>query len=131
MFVVADVQMLAVCGDEVDRDEVVDTEAIGARVPAESSTEGQSRYACPADHAKRDNQAVLARGLVNLSQGGPRLDRHKPSLGIDVDVVQLAKIKDNAVSHCSVSCHVVAPAAHCKRQPGLLGDAKYSGYVGK
>ena len=103
---------LAVGGDDLDRQQVVDGEAVLAHQPAFPAAQGQARDTGAGDHPAGGGQPVDGRGPVELLPGGPGLGPDGPPRRIDPDPFHRRQVDHQAAVGDGQAGHVVAAAAH-------------------
>ena len=79
---------LAVGGDDLDLEQVVDRPAEPACQIAEPAAQREARHADVGDEAQRRGQPVQLGLAVHLAQRAAGLDRRRPRLGVDQDPAQ-------------------------------------------
>ena len=102
---------LAVGGDDLDRQQVVDGEAVLAHQPAFSAAQGQARDTGAGDHPAGGGQPMAGRRPVELFPGDPALRPYRPARRVDPDPFHRRQVDHQAAVGDGQAGHVVA-AAH-------------------
>ena len=112
----------AVGGDDLDRHERVDRQAVLADEPADAAAEGQAGDADAARVAERGREAVLGRrgGVLAGAQAGLRPG--EPTGGVDVEALHQAQVEDDAALGRAVAGQAVGAAADGQLEAGLAGE---------
>jgi len=123
MGVCVDREHVAGRGHELDRQQIVRSEAVLRHQPAEAAAEGVARDARRRDSAAGDGQAVCARCVVEL---GPdhALGRGGHSLGIDRDLLHLREVDHHAAVRHGTTRDVVAAAPDRDVEPFPARDGE-------
>ena len=130
LLVLARAQDLAFGGDELDRDEIVEREAILAHQPAQPAAEGEPGDARAGNHAARDRQAVQLRLAIELAPGDAALRPHRSVLGIDVNALHRRQVDHHPAIDGRASGHVVAAAANRHLEAKLAREIDGIDHVG-
>src|SRR4249919_1373643 len=121
---------VALGGDHLDFDQVVDGEPVLAHEPADAAAQGEAADAGVADDAARGGQAVSLRLVVDVAPQGAALDAGRAIDGIDSDGAHRREVDhDSVVAHRGAS-HVVAPASYGDLEVAVTGEAHRCGHVG-
>lgn len=103
---------VAVGRDQVDREEVVDGEAVLAHEVAEPAAEGEAAEAGVADDAAGGGEAVRLGGAVELSEQHPASGRRCARLWVDSHRLHVREIDHEAPVAHGVAGDGMAAAAH-------------------
>ena len=98
---------LAVRGDDLRREDVVDAESVAACEVADPSAEGQSSDPGGADDPPWRGQSVRAGGLVQVVPGRPTLCVGDPCLRVDTHLAHAGKVGDDGVISGAEARHTV------------------------
>ena len=113
---------LAVRGDDVDREEVVDREAVLATQVADAAVQRQAGDARGRDDAARHGEPEQLRLPVAVAPGRAALRPHRLRRRVDVDAAHLREVDDEAAVVDRVAGHVVAAALHREQQTLLARE---------
>ena len=120
----------AVGGDDLDRDEAVDRQAVLADEPADPATEREPGQADAGRVAERRREPV-GRGRDRVLAGGqPRLGPREASLGIDVETLHRRQVDDDAAVGRAVARDAVAARPDGELEVVVPGEGDAPGHVG-
>jgi hypothetical protein len=125
----AHVEELAVGGDELDREEIVDREAEPSLKPAHAATEREPRDPRVADHAHRAGEAERLGLPVQLPQERPAVHLRRPALGIDTDAPHQGEIDHDPVVAGREAADAMASRADRDRDVLVTSEADRSDHV--
>ncbi len=121
---------LAVGGDHLGLDEVVDGEPVLAHEPADAAAQAEAADAGVADDAARGGQTVRLCLVVDISPQGTALDEGRALDRIDRDGAHRRQVDhDPAVAHRGAG-DVVTPAANGDLEIAVAGEAHRCGHIG-
>jgi len=80
-------QDLAIGGDELDGQQVIERQSVLAHQPAQPAAECESGDACRGNDTAGGRETVQLRLAVELTPGGTALRPNRPALGIDLDAL--------------------------------------------
>ena len=103
---------LAIGGDDLDRQQVVDGQSVLAHQPAFPTAQGQPGNARAGDHPAGGGEPVTGRGPVEFLPGNPALRPYGPLRRVDPDPLHRSKVDHQAAVRDSQACDVVPAAAH-------------------
>jgi hypothetical protein len=103
---------LAVCGDDFDRQQVVDGQSVLSHQPAFPAAQGQPGDACAGDHPAGGGEPVTGRVPVEFLPGDPALRPYGPPRRVDPDPLHRCQVDHQAAVGDSQACDIVPAAAH-------------------
>ncbi len=109
-------------GDDLDRFEGVDREAVSADQPADATAEGQPGDADRAGVAERRRQPVGRGGDGVFARGEPRLRPCQAAVRIDVEALHRPEVEDDAAVVGAVAGEAVAATPDRQGQAGLASE---------
>ena len=127
----ADLEHVAVGGDELDRREVVDRHAEAAHQPPEPAAERQPRDAGRRDHTARRRQAVLVGRPVVVVPRRTALHARPPPGRVDVAASHRRQIDHHAALGDGLAGDVVPAPASRDLEPVGTGEAHRVRDVGR
>jgi len=121
---------VALRGDDLGLQEVVDGEPVVAHQPAEAATQAEAADAGVAHDAARGGQTVGLRLVVDVCPQGTTLDAGRAVDEIDGDGAHRREVDDDpVVAHCGAG-DVVASASYRDLEVAVAGEAHRCGHVG-
>ena len=116
-----DLQRVAVCGDDLVRDNVVAGEAESPGEPAHASAEGQPADSGVGDVSRRCRQADLLSSPVQIAQQSAALHPRPAGIGIYPDGAQSGQVDQQAVVRHANTQDAVAAAADADLEAAPAG----------
>jgi len=123
-------QQLAVGGDDLGGQQVVDGQAVLADQVADPTAQGEAADPDRAGVAEPGGQPIGPRPSRVVAGGQARLGPSGPLGGVDVQRPQLGEVEDDAAVGGAVAADAVAAAADGQLQPGLAGQGHDPGDLG-
>jgi len=121
---------VALRGDDLGLQEVVDGEPVVAHQPAEAATQAEAADAGVAHDAARGGQPVGLGLVVDVAPQGTSLDEGRALDRIDRDGAHRRQVDHHPVVAHRGAGHVVAPAADGDLEVTVAGEAHRRGHVG-
>ena len=121
---------LAVRGDDLSAEEVVDREPVLAHEEADAAAQGDSADADGGRVAEPGHEAVFTGRLGVLAGLHARLCPGRAALGVDLDRIQRGEVEDDPALGGAVARAAVAAAAHRELGPGVPCQVDHAGDVG-
>jgi len=112
----------AIGGYDLRRDQVVAAQAVGAAQPAIAAAQRQPGDARPGIHAARRRQTVRLRRRVDVAPRRAASDADRSPGRVDLDLLHLGEIDDDAPVVGRVTGHVVPAAPNREQQIVLAGE---------
>jgi hypothetical protein len=107
---------------DFDRDERVDGEAVLARQPADSAAQGQAGDADRPGVAERHGHTVLGQRGCDLAGSQAGAGPHGPTVQIDVEAAEVARIEDENAVASAVPGEAVAAGANREIEAVATGE---------
>ncbi len=121
---------VALGGDHLGLDEVVDGEPVFAHEPAEAAAQAEATDAGVADDAARGGKTVCLCLVVDVAPQGAALDEGCALDGIDRDGAHRREVDHDAVVADRGAGHVVASPSHRDLEAAVAGESHRCGHVG-
>ena len=121
---------LAVGGDDLGGEEVVDREAVLAHEISDASAEREPADPDRAGVAERRREAMLRCGVGVPARREPCLGPRRAALDVDLQTVQVAKVEDDPAHGRAVTGDAVAAAPDGEVDPGLTRELDHARDVG-
>jgi len=124
-----DVEHRAVCGYELNGEQIVGGEAVAAQQPAEAPAECEARNPGRRDRAAGDGEPMHSRLSVELRPEDASLCTHRPCLWVDVRALHLGEIDHQAAIGDAAPGNVVSTTPDRDLQTRLARESHRSADV--